>query len=360
MTVQDEAPPEARFDPRRSIIGGVVAITFLALVFTRVIPQIGDYENAAEAISAMSPASIAALVGAVLLYLFIYGWPFVAATPGLTYRPGFIVNMSAFAISNGIPGGGAVGLGVKYAQLNSYGATPTTATAAIGASGVWAMFMTLTLPLAGVCALLLAGEPLGRFGWVAAMGALAVAVIIGLFAVILRSEENAVRLGDLGDRTMAGLSRRIGALKGISVSHQVLKLRHDTVSLVNRRWPHITVANVLVSLGQFLVLAVALWAVSPAGQQVSYLVVFAAWAISQIGIMIPVTPGGLGTVDAALIGLLVSFGVDAGAATAATLVWRATLYFPQILVGVVCIFWWRIEIARRRRREAVPGGLRAA
>ena len=62
--------------------------------------------------------------------------------------------------------------------------------------------------------------------------------------------------------------------------------------------------------------------------------------------MIPITPGGLGTVDAVLIGLLTTMGVDNGAATAADLVWRASSYIPQICIGLICIFYWRWDIRK--------------
>ena len=76
---------------------------------------------------------------------------------------------------------------------------------------------------------------------------------------------------------------------------------------------------------------------------ITYLEVFAAFAISQLGLMIPVTPGGLGTVDAAMIALLVSFGADNGVATAAALVWRASSFIPQIIIGLICIGIWRLN-----------------
>ncbi len=145
-------------DRKKSIIGGIVAIVFLAIVFTRVIPQIGDYAEAANYIQAMTTAAIVGLIAVVLWYLFFYGWPFVAATPGLSYKNGFIVNQSAFTVSNGIPAGGAFGLGLQYAQLTSYKTTPTAATAAIGATGVWSIFITMFLPVTGVVALSVAGD----------------------------------------------------------------------------------------------------------------------------------------------------------------------------------------------------------
>jgi uncharacterized protein (TIRG00374 family) len=90
----------------------------------------------------------------------------------------------------------------------------------------------------------------------------------------------------------------------------------------------------------------------------SMLVAFGSFAVAQIGLMIPITPGGLGTVDAAMIAVLTALGVDAGAATAADLVWRAASFVPQIMIGVVALITWsrqgtrafaEHEVARRER-----------
>ena len=57
-------------------------------------------------------------------------------------------------------------------------------------------------------------------------------------------------------------------------------------------------------------------------------------------LMVPITPGGLGTVDALMISLLQSVGVSAGDATAADLVWRMASYVPQIVVGIIALITW--------------------
>jgi uncharacterized protein (TIRG00374 family) len=72
----------------------------------------------------------------------------------------------------------------------------------------------------------------------------------------------------------------------------------------------------------------------------SFAAAFGAFSISQLGLMIPITPGGLGTVDAAMIALLVSFGASSGDATAADLVWRASSFIPQIVIGVIALLLW--------------------
>ena len=144
--------PTARpaLDKRRSLIGGAIGLVVLVLIFVKVIPQIGSYSDAWTAIQAMSGYDIALIAITVVVYNTVYGFPFMAATPGLSYPRSFQLNQGAFAISNGIPAGGAFGLGVQYAMLATYDVPATVATAAIGAVGVWSIFVTLGLPVLGL------------------------------------------------------------------------------------------------------------------------------------------------------------------------------------------------------------------
>ena len=45
-------------DKKRAIIGGIIAVVFLAIVFVRVIPQFGDYSGALETLQAMTWSDI--------------------------------------------------------------------------------------------------------------------------------------------------------------------------------------------------------------------------------------------------------------------------------------------------------------
>ncbi len=344
---QATSAPSASFNRRRSIIGGVIAVAFLVVVFARVIPQVGDYQGAFDALGQLGALDVAALIGALLAYLAVYGLPYLVATPGIRYLQSQIVNNSRFTIGNGIPGGGALGLAVGYAQLTFYGATPTAATAAIGATGVWASFVTLSLPITGVAAFAAAGQDVSSFVLPALIGLAVLGAVVVAFALILRSEHNAVRIGAFAERVVGAVVRRFRPHTAVNISASVLHLRHDIVGLVGRRWLAITAAAFSVSLGQFLILAVALSVVSTSSEY-ALLAAYGCWAVSQLGILIPATPGGLGTVDAALIALLTTIGVSDGDATAAALLWRATYYFPQIALGLVCIVAWRIQVRRAR------------
>jgi len=339
-------------DRRKSIIAGIVAVAFLGIVFWKVIPQIGSYSEAAVSLQNMTKQNLAYLIAAVLFYLFLYGWPFVASVPGLKYSQGQIVNQSAFAVSNGVPAGGALGLGLQYAQLTSYEATPTAATAGITATGVWSTFITVTLPVLGVLALMISGENASQYLLSGLIGVAILVTMLVVFGLILRSEELARRVGDVADRAVGSVMHRFKPDLELNLGDALVKLRTDIVDLVRRRWAAITVAQLAVSLGSFLILLVAFRGVE-SGSRISGWSIFAAFAISQLGLMVPVTPGGLGTVDAAMIGLMISFGASSGDATAADLLWRAVSYVPQIIIGLICIFYWRFQMRRKRKKEAV-------
>ena len=340
-------------DRKKMIIGGIVAIIFLIIIFANIIPRFANYSEVPQYLQSMTTAAIVGLVLVVLWYLFFYGWPFVAATPGLRYKHGFIVNQSAFTVSNGVPAvGGALGLGLQYAQLTSYKTTPTAATAAIGATGVWSVFVTMFLPVTGFVALSAAGDDASSYVNAALLGIGLLAAAIILFALILRSEANARRIGGWTDALVGWVFKRFGKESSLDVTAQVLKLRQDIVGLVTKRWLVITLVQIGVSWSQFAILYAAMVGVSGDAGAPPLLLVYGCWAIASLGILIPVTPGGVGTVDAAMIGLMTSFGIDSGLATAADLVWRASSFFVQIGVGLICIFYWRWEINRQRKKAA--------
>jgi uncharacterized protein (TIRG00374 family) len=339
--------PPAALDKKKTIIGAAIGVVALVVIFVGVIPQIGSYAEALTAIQAMTLGAIALIAAAVLLYTVCYGYPFVAATPGLPYRQAFQLNQGAFAISNGIPAGGAFGLGVQYAMLDTYGIAPDAAAAAIGAVSVWSLFATLGLPVFGLVAIAASGTiPAGPYVIVGVIGLVALLVLVVGFALVMRSERLAERLGRLANAVARPVVSRSRKHRDLDFVPMLLDFRHSVVDLVRLRWKALTATRLLVALTQFLILLTALWGVEGDGPHTTFLVAFGAWAVAQIGIMIPITPGGLGTVDAFLIALLTAMGVDDGTATAADLVWRAASYVPQIVIGVVCLVTWSKRAAR--------------
>lgn len=313
VVMPDGTTARPALNTKKSILYGLLGLAVITLIFVRVIPQIGSYEDAVTSLKAMTTGSLIWIVLSVLVYLATYGLPFMAATAGLGYWRSQQLNQGAFAISNGVPAGGAFGLGVQYAMLASYGIEPTVSTAAITAVGLWSIFVTLGLPILGVAALRLSGQDGSDSLWPAVLGLLTLTAAILAFAFITHSENAARRVGSIGNRILAPIAPRFLKVRHIDFVTMLFELRQDIAELVARRWIAITGAQSSVSLTQFLIFYVALRGVE--GHEhagTSILVAFGSFAIAQIGLMIPITPGGLGTVDAAMIALLTAIGVGAG------------------------------------------------
>ncbi len=348
MSDAPAAEPRPAIDKRKSIIAGLLGLAVLVLIFWKVIPQIGSYSEALTALKGMSGTSIAIIVAMVVLYNLVYGLPFMAATPGLSYPHSFSLNQVAFTISNGVPAGGAFGLGVQYAMLNTFNIPATAATAAIAAVGVWSIFVTLGLPVLGLLSIQASHTiNIGPYLYIGFIGLGVLVAMILIFGLVMRSEGTARSIGVFANKAAEPVVRRFGKGAQFDAVDQILKFRADTVDLIRSRWWMITIAQVSVSLLQFLIFFAALRGVEGDSNPTSLLVAFGGFAVAQIGLMIPITPGGLGTVDAFMLSLLTAMGVHTGDATAAVLVWRAASFIPQIAVGIVCLLIWSRRAAKR-------------
>ena len=328
-----ETPSKSGFG-KEQIIATIVTLVVLIFVFVRVFPQLGDYDQAWAAIQNMSTAWIVALVVATIAMVIIYVFPFQAALPGLNYGDALQVRQTSFMISNVIPAGGAIGLGVQFGMLNGYGFGAAPSTAAIGITSAWNVFVTLSLPVVAAVLLVFEGYTNGSATLIAVIGLLAVGGGIALFALMLRSEDFSRKVGDYADSLIKWAAALIKKDATPDLADGAVTFRNSVIGVVADRWGMITLANVAQQLSQFSILYIALLAVGDGSSEATLLEAFAAFAFSRLMTFIPVPPGGLGTVDAAMTAILVSFGVPNNDAMAATLIWRGATFFPQILIGI--------------------------
>ena len=226
-------------------------------------------------------------------------------------------------------------------MLASYRISGSAATAAITAVGLWSIFVSLGLPILGVAALSIEGGN-SSYNWVAPLGLGILVVVIGGFVLIMRSPKIAVGIGNLGNKLINPLRGRISKLKDLDLVKPISKFRSDMYDVLRKRWLFLTVAQLAVILTQFAIFYAALRGVEgwDSNDGTSPLAAFAAFATSQIMLMVPITPGGLGTTDALMIALLQSMGVSGSVAQAADVVWRMASYLPQIIIGIIALVLW--------------------
>ena len=67
------------------------------------------------------------------------------------------MTQSATAVANTVPGGSAIGIGMSYSMLGSWGYSRSKTTVAVLVSGVWNSFIKLGLPVLALALVLLQG-----------------------------------------------------------------------------------------------------------------------------------------------------------------------------------------------------------
>ena len=325
----------------RSILTAVIGLVIVIAVFAFLFPQMGDYRAALTRIADMQPIWIFGLVLASAINIGIYPFTTSAAMPEVGYRTSFINRQAGFSISNILPGGGAVAAATQYAILARYGVEAARAAAAVTADAIWTYLLILGAPAVAVTLLVADGHSATAYVTIAAIGLAAVLLSIVGIVYVLRSESTARRLGAFL-QTPADRLYRLIRKSAPDISEALGTFNKQASVMVTTRWRQLSVTNVAAQMAPILVLAVGLAALGAFPAPVSPIEVFAAFSIALILTSVPLTPGGLGTVDAALVGLLVAFGCPAADAIAADLIWRLAWFVPQLLVGLLAlgIYGW--------------------
>lgn len=330
--VTDEWAPR-RISRKRILITAGISVVVVVGVFVLLFPQLGSYAQAFRQLGSMPVLWVVALVVAGVANIALYPFTVLVSVEGLKYWPGFIERQVGFLISCAIPGGGVFAVGAQYRILSYYRVPPSLSAAAVSADAVWTYLLTLAMPAVGVALLVVDGRSTAGYISIALLGLLVVAVSIVVIVVTLRSETGARRVGNLGERLVAPVMRKLGRPVP-KLRTALVRFREQAHDLATQRWGRITIANAVAQTTPFVVLCAALGGLGAFDGHVSVAEAFAAYAIALLLVSIPITPGGLGTVDAAMVGLLTAFGVDAPVAVVADLLWRLVWFLPQILAGV--------------------------
>ena len=189
--------------------------------------------------------------------LCTYAFVWMSVTPGLGFGHAMVMTQATTAVANTVPGGSAIGIGMTYSMLGSWGYSRSRTTTAVLVSGVWNSFIKLGMPVLALALVALQGRATGG-RVIAAVGGIAglVAAVV-VFALMLRSEDQARRFGLLAGRvaTRLGMVRRAPAA-GWELA--TVKFRARTIGLVEHRWVPITVTSLVSHLSLYVVLLVAL------------------------------------------------------------------------------------------------------
>jgi uncharacterized protein (TIRG00374 family) len=244
--------------------------------------------------------------------------------------------LSGNTVGRIVPGGGATATAFAIAMLRRAGVDVGQAAAALAASSSLQLGTTLALPLLALPAIL-GGAPVSRSLATSAYLGAAVLLLLIVAGVLAFTVDRPLTLAGRGIEWV--LNKTIRRRRKITDLPKKLLAERDFVrTTIGRRWKAALLAAAGNTGFDYLALLCALRAV---GAQPRPSLVVLAYAGAELLALIPLTPGGLGFVEAGLVGTLTLAGVPAQDALLATLTYRLVSYWLPIPAGGVAYVAFR-------------------
>jgi len=257
------------------------------------------------------------------------------------------INLSTLAVSHVVPGGTTAGTALGYRLLTKLGIRGSDACFALGTQGLGsALVLNLILWLTLMVSIPLRGfDP--RYVTAAIIGTVLIGFCFGLVLLLTRGRDRAAK-------TMSMLSRRLPSGCEESVLRGVHRIA-DRLAVVRADRPLMARA-IGWAVAAWLLDAASLWVfIAAFGHRVSPDGLLIAFALANVLGAIPITPRGLGVVEAVLIPVLIAFGTPRPTAVLGVIAYRLFNFWAPIPVGAAAYVSLR-KTLRRSKAERIPEG----
>jgi uncharacterized protein (TIRG00374 family) len=328
----------------------VVAVAGVAIYL--VLPKLASVLGSWPRLSTLNPIWFLVALAAELasftcnfalqrLALQTSGW-FAVVTAGLAGN----------TVTDSLPGGAATGAAVQFGMLTTAGFDTGTAVGGLTAFSLLGVGGLLALPVFALPAIL-AGVPASP-GLVhtALLGIAGFAGFAVFGVLILRADWPLAAAGRAAQRLRNWVTRgRRPPLTGLD---KTLLTQRDAIrGVLGRKWWQ----AVLLTTGRLgFDYGCLLAALRATGASPQPSLVLLAYSAAGIVALLPLTPGGLGIVEASLSGLLILAGMPASYALLATLAYRIASYWLPLLGGPPAYLLFRHRYGRPVPQPAASGG----
>ena len=343
--------PRRSSGPRRAVTRTLFVVVMLFVLYYVVLPQWAKSKESADLIRQVNPVLLLAALGLEFAALFAYAMltkVTLPREPKLSLFTIFRVQLATKTVTNLLPGGSAAGGTLGYRLFTDAGVPPTAAGFSMATVGLGsAVVLNLLLWLALIVSIPFAGfSPI--YVTAAIVGVILLASAGALVYLLMEGLAQA-------ERVLRGIARHIPFVQEETASrfvHQLADRLHDLA-----RQPELVRNGVMWATANWLLDAAALWVFLRAfGPSVNPINLMVAFGLAGVLAAIPITPGGLGLVEAALAPTLVGFGVPAQEATIGVLCWRFAQFWLPIPMGGIAYLSLKLGPLGRRRKLA---GVRA-
>jgi uncharacterized protein (TIRG00374 family) len=320
-----EAPTGKRRSLRRTVFWLAVSAVSLYLVAPSVIEAFGSWRQ----IQRLSPAWLGAMAALELAALACLWEVQRVSLRDARWQPVIASQLAGNALAKVAPGGGAMGAALQYRMLVEAGLASGGVVAGLTAANLLVFSIVLALPVLSIPAILRGGVDHDLVN-AAVVGLVVFAVLFAVGAVMLSSDRPLLWVGRLVQRVRNRLRRGTEPLQHLP--QRLVTERNRILSTLGPHWKR-ALAGALgrwcFDFGCLLAALRALQALPRPG------LVLLAFCVAQLLAQIPITPGGLGFVEAGLTSMLTLVGVPAGAAVVATFAYRLFSYWLQLPLGLL-------------------------
>ena len=348
-----QPPLAARIDDEKShplvwktVVKRAAMVAMAGIAIYLVFPAITEVLASWPRLSTLDPWWFALAVAAEVAH---FTCTFALQRLALRTRAWFPVvtsQLAGNAITLIMPGGAAVGAAVQFRMLAASGMDTSSTVGGLAAYSVFGVGGLLALPAVALPVILL-GAPTNRgLENAALLGAAAFVTFAALGAVVLAYDAPLRWAGRGLQRLRHWVLRKRPPREGLDET--LLAQRNDIRAVLGRQWWQALLLSAGRLASDYLCLLAALRAT---GSHPRPSLILVAYAVAGVVGMIPVTPGGLGLVEASLTGLLVLAEVDSSQAVLATLAYRLASYWLPLCAGPVAYGLFRF---RYRSRPSSP------
>jgi uncharacterized protein (TIRG00374 family) len=323
---------EARERPPRRLRRAVFWVTITGVSLYLVAPSVLEVLGSWEDVEKLAPGWLAVMFVAQAAAMGALWMLQRLAIHTKRWSPVITSQLAGNALAKVAPGGGAIGSALQYRMLVDAGLPRRSVVSGLTAANLLTFAAVMAMPVLAIPALLRGGVDRGLLE--AAVIGLAIFVALAIAATLLAAFDGPLRwLARTIQRVRNRLRRRSEPLSHLP--ERLLDERNRVIGTLGPRWKRALLATVGRWSFDYASLLAALAAV---GDHARPGLVLLAFCAAQLLTQIPVTPGGLGFVEAGLTAMLTLAGVGAAAAVLATFAYRLASYWLPLPVGLAAWF----------------------
>jgi uncharacterized protein (TIRG00374 family) len=333
---------ESEAPPRRRLVRAAFWLAVTGISLYLVAPSLLDVLGSWDDLDQLSPGwfgVMAVLQLGVLACVWALQW---LALRRASWPAVISSQLAANALGKIAPGGGAIGAALQYRMLIQSGVPRRGVVAGLTAVNLLTFAAVLAMPLLAIPGILRGGVSRDLLE-AAIIGLVVFVALFTIGGVLVAYDGLLTWVGRVIQRIRNRLRRHSAPLAAFP--ERLLRERDRIIGTLGPRWKRALAATSGRWAFDYATLLAALAAV---GSQPRPSLVLLAFCAAQILAQIPITPGGLGFVEAGLTATLALAGVPAGAAVLATFAYRLFSYWLPLPIGLAAFGWH----ARRYRGVA--------